>query len=165
MNGGSRLVCVDHFPGDRRRQSNGLQQCDDLRPSGCVAKTHEGKRCVSSHERRGIIEHLEQCLVKACAGGVLPKNPGVGVSDFFHVVCRETHEIGIPLSDRSVVTRHSFAHLDERMLDVARMCFFVQIFRDFLVGKMAAKPGVPPEQERHQDDQPPSDEEQDAVPR
>src|SRR5215472_7683245 len=118
MNGSPRLIDIDDFPGDRCRQLNGLQQCYDLRSSARVSKTHKRKRSISSHERRGIAEHLEQRFMETCPGRVLPKNPCVRVSDLFYMVGCETNEVGIPPSDRSIVMRHSLTHLDESMLDV-----------------------------------------------
>src|SRR6267154_132965 len=41
----------------------------------------------------------------------------------------------------------------------------VQEFADLLAGELAPKPGVPPEQERHEDDQPGGEEKQRTIPR
>src|SRR6267154_132967 len=54
---------------------------------------------------------------------------------------------------------------DEGMLNVTRMLLIVQEFADLLAGELAPKPGVPPEQERHEDDQPGGEEKQRAIPR
>jgi hypothetical protein len=43
------------------------------------------------------------------------------------------------------------------------MTIVLQIFGDFFVGKMTAKPGVPPEEEGHEHEQPARDEEEDAM--
>src|SRR5437762_10020809 len=65
----------------------------------------------------------------------------------------------------AVVAAHALAELDEGMLDVTRMLLIVQEFADLLAGELAPKPGVPPEQERHEDDQPGGEEKQRAIPR
>src|SRR5205807_9983669 len=51
------------------------------------------------------------------------------------------------------------------MLDVAWMLFISEVFGDLFIGELASKPGVPPEQERHEDDQPGGDEKERAIPR
>jgi hypothetical protein len=47
---------------------------------------------------------------------------------------------------------HALTELHQRMLYVTRMLFVMQIFADLLVGKLAPKPRVPPEQQRHEHD-------------
>src|SRR5579862_5121289 len=78
---------------------------------------------------------------------------------------RQSDEVWIPLGDRRVVTRHAFAHLDKCMLDMTRMSFVPQVFDDLLVSQMTAEPGVPPEQEGHEHDQPSRHQEQNPVAR
>ena len=98
--------------------------------------------------------------MKARTRGVLAHDPGVSIADFFYWIARHMYEIGIPLLDRGILMRHPIAHLHQRLLNVPRLLFVVQIFRQLLVGKMPPKPGVPPEQERHENDQPTRGEEQ-----
>src|SRR5215471_10248998 len=58
---------------------------------------------------------------------------------------------------------HTITELDERMLNVARFLIVVKVFGDLLVREMASEPGVPPKEERHEDDEPSGHEEQDLL--
>jgi hypothetical protein len=58
---------------------------------------------------------------------------------------------------------HALAELHESMLDVTRVLIVVQVFADLFVGNLASKPGVPPEQERHEYDQPRGEEEEQSI--
>jgi hypothetical protein len=49
------------------------------------------------------------------------------------------------------------------VLDVARLLVVVEVLSELLVGEMAAKPGIPPEQKRHEDDEPSGDEEENLL--
>src|SRR6266851_5726004 len=51
------------------------------------------------------------------------------------------------------------------MLDVARVLFISEVCADLFVRELASEPGVPPEQERHEDDQPGGDEKERAIAR
>src|SRR5260370_16591603 len=51
------------------------------------------------------------------------------------------------------------------MLDVTGVLFILQICADLVVGELASKPGVPPEEERHEDDQPSGNEKKRAIAR
>src|SRR5260370_24109916 len=51
------------------------------------------------------------------------------------------------------------------MLDVTRMLFVRQVCADLVVGELASEPGVPPEEERHEDDQPGSKEKERTIAR
>ena len=98
--------------------------------------------------------------MEARAGSVLAHDPGVGVADFFHRMRCEADEIGIPLPGCGVGARHAVSELHERVLDVAWFLFVVKIFGELLIGEMATEPRVPPEKERHEDDEPAGGEEQ-----
>jgi len=63
------------------------------------------------------------------------------------------------------VVAHALAELNEGVLDVARMLFVLKVLSDLFVGEPAAKPGVPPEKERHQHDQPSGNENERAIAR
>src|SRR5260370_3671954 len=58
---------------------------------------------------------------------------------------------------------HTVRELREGVLDVGRMLFVLKVFGDLSVGEPAAEPGVPPEEERHQDDQPGGDEDEGTI--
>src|SRR5215469_10815879 len=120
---------------------------------------------MSSDEWRAIVEHFQQGLMKTRARGVLPKHPGIGVADFLDLMRCQSDKVGIPLGRSSVASRHTFAHLDESMLNVPRMHIVAQILGDLLIREMTAEPGIPPEQERHKDDEPSRDQEQNSVAR
>ena len=96
--------------------------------------------------------------MKARRGSVLAHNPGVGVADFFYGMRGQANQFRIPARRGCIVAAHALAELNEGVLNVARMFFILEVFSDLFVGEAAAKPGVPPKQERHQDDQPGSDE-------
>ena len=49
---------------------------------------------------------------------------------------------------------HAFTDLNQGMLNVASMFVVAQVCSDLLVGKLPPEPGIPPEQKRHQHDQP-----------
>ena len=59
--------------------------------------------------------------------------------------------------------RHTFAHLDQGMLDVAGVLVVLQVFGDLLVREMAPEPSVPPEEKGHEHQQPSGDEKEQAV--
>src|SRR5215469_18438652 len=98
--------------------------------------------------------------MEAGAGSVLAHDPGVGVADLFNRMRGEADEIGIPLAGCGVGARHPVAELHERVLDVAWFFFVVKIFGELPIGEMAPEPGIPPEKERHEDDEPAGGEEQ-----
>jgi hypothetical protein len=58
------------------------------------------------------------------------------------------------------MTTHALTQLHECMLDVSRVLRIVQVFGDLLIREMASEPGAPPEQKRHEDDQPGSQKKQ-----
>src|SRR4029077_1934400 len=70
----------------------------------------------------------------------------------------KTDHFRIPARRSRIVAAHALAELHEGMLDVARVLFVLEVFVNLPVRKPAAEPGVPPEQEGHEDDQPGSDE-------
>ena len=49
------------------------------------------------------------------------------------------------------------------MLDVARVLVVIQVFGDLRVGEMATEPGAPPEQERHEHNQPGDEEKEQSI--
>ena len=61
------------------------------------------------------------------------------------------------------MTRHALAQLHQRMLDVTRLLPIVEVLVQLLVGELPSEPGVPPEQERHEDDQPAGGEEKNLL--
>src|SRR5713101_3378298 len=71
----------------------------------------------------------------------------------------------MPASHDRIVAAHAFADLYQRMLDVAGMLLVLQILGDSVVGELASEPGVPPEQEGHEDNQPCRHEKQETIPR
>src|SRR5260370_19312305 len=77
----------------------------------------------------------------------------------------QADQFGIPARGGSVMPSHALTELDESVLDVAGMLFILEVFCDLPVGKAATEPGVPPEEERHEDDQPGGDENQGAIAR
>ena len=44
-----------------------LEQGHDLRTAGGIAEAHQGKRRISTDHGRGILQHVQQCLVKSQA--------------------------------------------------------------------------------------------------
>src|SRR5215510_5826333 len=98
-------------------------------------------------------------------GVVLAHDPRVCVANFFYGVARKAHQLWIPAAHTGVVTGHALTNLDQRMLDVARLLLVPQVLGQLLVGKMAAEPRVPPEQEGHQHHQPGSKKKQKSLPR
>ena len=97
---------------------------------------------------------MESCVGCLFAAYILTHDPGVGIADFFDRVSREAHQVRIPAGDAGVVTRHALADLHQRVLDVTRLLIVLKIFGQLLVRKLPPKPGVPPEQKRHEHDQP-----------
>src|SRR5260370_13335331 len=77
----------------------------------------------------------------------------------------EAHHFRIPALHARVVAAHELTQLHERMLDVTGVLFILQICADLLVGELASEPGGPPEQERHEDDQPGGNEKKRAIAR
>src|SRR5690349_10463970 len=103
--------------------------------------------------------------MKTLAARILAEHPRIGVTDFFDRVGRQADQVGVPLLRRCIVMRYSFTHLYESLLDVAWVAVVLKIFGDLLVGEMTSEPGVPPEQEWHQGDQPGRQEEEQALAR
>src|SRR5580704_14636685 len=58
------------------------------------------------------------------------------------------------VSNFCIVTRHSFADLHQRLLDVAGMRVVLEILAHFLVRQSSAEPGIPPEPDWHEGDEP-----------
>src|SRR5580704_3282067 len=56
--------------------------------------------------------------------------------------------------------RNPFADLHQRLLNVPRLLAVVQILVQLLIGEMPPEPGIPPEQKRHEYDQPAGGEKQ-----
>ena len=52
------------------------------------------------------------------------------------------------------IGRHVVAELHERVLDVPRVLLVVEEFAELRVRKVSAEPRTPPEEERHQDNEP-----------
>jgi hypothetical protein len=77
----------------------------------------------------------------------------------------QTNQVWVPASRGCIVPRHAFSHLDQGMLNVPGVPIVSEVLGDLPIGKRAAEPGVPPEQERHEHDQPAGDKENDAVAR
>src|SRR5260370_10641793 len=71
----------------------------------------------------------------------------------------------IPTNDAGIVVAHAVTELNEGVLDMTRMLFVLKILGNLFVREPAAKPGVPPEEERHEDDQPGGDENERAIAR
>src|SRR5207245_10718879 len=82
---------------------------------------------------------------------------------FFDGMRSQADQIGIPTRCGCVTATHALAELNESVLDVARMLFVLEVFGDLRVREAAAKPGVPPEEEGHEDDQPGGDENEGAI--
>ena len=77
---------------------------------------------------------------------------------------RKPHQVGIPLlHPLHLVAVHALANLHERMLDVARLGFIVQILGQFGIAERRAKPGAMPEQKRHQHNDPSYEKEEQAI--
>src|SRR6266702_5116644 len=165
MDGGSHLVRVDHVARNGSSNSGRLQEGDDLRTTGSISKADQRKGGVAADHRGLILKHLEESLVKAGSGSILAHNPGIGIARFLGGIRRQPDHFWIPARRAGVVASHALAELDEGMLDSARMLFVPEVFADLFVGELAAKPGVPPEQEGHEDDQPGGNEKERAIPR
>src|SRR5712692_7904506 len=165
MDGGSHFVGVGYTAGAGSDDSRGLQEGDDVGAAGRVSKADQRKGGISSHHRGLILEHFEERLVKTGTGSVLAHDPGIGVTHFLDRMQGQTNHFRIPMRCARVVACHALTELDERMLDVARVLFVLQVFADLLVGELASKPGVPPKEERQEDDQPGGDEKERAIPR
>src|SRR5580692_6489774 len=103
--------------------------------------------------------------MEAHGGSVLSHNPCVGVENFLNGVSGEAGQFRIPRGSDHVMPTHAFAQLHKRVLDVARMLAVVQIFANLLIRELPSKPGAPPKQERHQHDQPRSEEEEQTIAR
>ena len=78
-----------------------LQQRHDLRSSGGIAEADQRQSGIAPHHDRGVIQHLQKCLVESCVGCaftayILTHDPGVGSTDFFDGVSREAHQVRIP---------------------------------------------------------------------
>src|SRR5215469_14651916 len=101
--------------------------------------------------------------MKARAGGILSHDPGVGIANLLDGMGGETDEVGIPAPGVSVGVRHAVAELDERVLDVTRLLLVVQIFGKLRIREVASKPGIPPEEKGHEDDQPSGREEKNLL--
>jgi hypothetical protein len=138
----------EHLAGLRRQHMSRLEERENLRPSGGVPEAHQGECRIASDHQRRIIEHLKQGLVKAGAGGVgvLAHHPSVGVTHFVHGIRRQANDIRIPAGYASIVPADTLANLHQGVLDVPRLLVVLEIFGHSLVRKLAAKPGVPPEQ-------------------
>jgi hypothetical protein len=165
MDGGADFVRVGDAARAWRRDFCGLQERDDLRTAGSVTKTYERKSGVTANHRRRIPKHLEKRPVKPGRGSVLAHDPGVSVADFFDGMRGEADQFRIPPRHLLVAAAHALTELNESVLDVARALFILQVLRDLFVRKTAPKPGVPPEEEGHQDDQPGGDKKERAVAR
>ena len=63
------------------------------------------------------------------------------------------------------VLGYALANLNQSMLDMAGMFFVMQVFVDLFVREVPPKPRIPPEEERHEHDQPCREEEQQTLPR
>ena len=92
--------------------------------------------------------------MKSRARGVLPHHPCVGIAHFLYWMRCQTDQFRIPALDGRVATHDSFANLHQCVLDVPRAFVVRQVLRDLLIGKLPAKPGVPPEEEGKQHDEP-----------
>jgi hypothetical protein len=99
-----------------------------LRTTGCIPEAHQRQRGISAHHGGRIGKHLQERLVKACAGRVLPHDPGVGVADFLDRIVRQADQVRIPLPGCQIRVGHAFPRLYERMLDVAGLLGVVEIF-------------------------------------
>ena len=106
---------------------------------------------------------MESCVGCVFAAYILTHDPGVGITHFFDRVSREAHQVRIPAGDTGVVTGHALADLHQRVLDVTGLLIVLKIFGQLLVRKLPPKPGVPPEQKRHEHDQPAGGEKQQPV--
>ena len=147
-----------------------LVRFDDLWSPGGIAKAHQRQGSITAHHGRGVIQHFQERSVESgagsvVAGGVLAHDPGIGVADFLNRVRGQADDVWIPTRDTGVVTRYSLADLHQGMLDVTRFSIVLQVLDQLFVGKLPAEPGIPPEQKRHQDDQPGGKKEQEAVTR
>ena len=120
---------------------------------------------VATDHRGFIPEHFKESFVKGGDGVVLPHDPGVGVADFFDRMGSQAHHFRIPAHRGGIVVAHALTELDEGMLDMTRVLFVLKIFSDLFVGKPAAEPGVPPEEERHEHNEPGGDEKEGAIAR
>src|SRR5277367_48943 len=103
--------------------------------------------------------------MKADGGSVLSHDPSVGVANFLNGISGEAGQFRIPRGNDPIMPTHAFAQLHKRVLDVARMLVVVQIFPDLLIRELPSEPGAPPKQERHQHDQPCSEEEEQTIAR
>ncbi len=152
VNGRAGTVGVGDAAAGWGSDLNGLQQGYDLRASCGVAEADQRQCGVAANHVRRILQHFQKRVMKSCTGRVLPHDPGVGVADFFDGIGGQADEVGIPALRGGVIVRHAIAKLDEGVLDVPRLPLVVQVFGELLVGEMAAKPRIPPEQEWHEDD-------------
>src|SRR5215467_14765593 len=85
---------------------------------------------------------------------VLSHHPSIGLADFLHWIRGKPNQVRVPVIYGAVTPSHALGDLNQRMLNVTRMPFVVQVLGHLLVGKRASEPGVPPEQEGHEHDQP-----------
>src|SRR4029077_12310483 len=139
-----------------------LEQGDDLRAAGGIAEADKREGGIAADHRRRILEHFEERLVKAWHGSILTHDPGVGVAHFFDGMRGKTDHFRMPSRRSGIVAAHALAELHESMLDVARVLFVLEVFGDLPVGEAAAEPGVPPEEEGHENDEPGGDENEGA---
>ncbi len=133
--------------------------------TGGVAEADEGEGGIAAHHRGWIQEHLEQSFVEGGAGSVLAHDPGISVANFFDRVGGKTDHFWVPEAHARVVASHALTELNERVLDAAWVLFILEVFGDLFVGELASEPSVPPEEERHQDDQPGGNEKEGAIAR
>ena len=163
VNWSAHFTGIDYSPGLQSSDFRWLQQRMNLRSSRSIPESHQRQRRVAAHHERRVVEHLEQRFVKACHGSILSHHPGLGVANFFHRIRSQAYHIGIPARYTRIVLRHPRADLHQRVLDVTRLLIVMQILADLFIRELSSEPGVPPEQERHEHDQPGGNEKQDAL--
>ncbi len=165
MDRGSHFIGVGDAASGGGNDSSGLKEGDDLRSTGGVMEKDKGESGVAADHRGLILEHFTESFVEGGDRCVLAHHPGVGVADFFDRMRSQANHFRIPVHRGGIVVVHALTELDEGMLDMTRVLFILEVFGDLSVGKPAAEPGVPPEEERHQDDQPGGYEKEGAIAR
>ena len=103
--------------------------------------------------------------MKTCAGCVLAHHPCVSVADFFNGIRRQANNFRVQTRGTRIVLGQALTNLHQRVLDVARLLVIAEIVIQLLVREWASEPGIPPEKEWHQHDQPRGKKKQKAIAR
>jgi len=101
--------------------------------------------------------------MKAGAIGVLSHDPGVSIANFFDWRSSQSDNLRIPTRGVCIAALHAFAKLHKGVLYVAGVLLIVEVFAELLVRELAAEPGIPPEEKRHEHDEPGDEEKKKTI--